>query len=104
MAYGLLSHTRRQVDLNVILTGEPNSCPSIETCEQEFFSNAIICDRGTDMETFDGYAAWADTQCVTAFDGLGPDEPANLTQFHLDLFGINARIRSERRRRLENED
>ena len=73
-----------------------NSCPSIEQCRQEFFSNAIACDRDTDLGTFDGPEAWQHIKCVSAFDGVPPNEPANLTDFHLNLIETGEELRRQR--------
>lgn len=62
------------------------------------FSNAIACDQGTDFHMDDGNA-WADAVCVSAFDGLHPDEPANLTKF--DIVDIGAKLHRDRRDRLK---
>ena len=75
-----------------------SSCPSIEYCNQIQFSNAIACDQGTDFHMDDG-DAWEDTVCVSAFDGLLPDEPANLTKF--DIIDIGAKLHRSRRDRLK---
>ena len=45
--------------------------------------------------------AWNDTVCVSAFDGLFPDEPANLTAF--DIIDVGARLHRERRDRKKKE-
>ena len=62
------------------------------------FSNAIACDQSIDFHMDDG-DAWEDTVCVSAFDGLHPDEPANMTKF--DIIDIGAKLHQHRRDRLQ---
>ena len=51
----------------------PHFCPSIDHCRKVHFSNAVICSGDQDLTTFNG-ELYKTNRCVTAFDGLPPDE------------------------------
>ena len=45
---------------------------------------------------FEEDGPWDETVCVTAYDGLEPDEPADLDHWHKNLITTYNRIRQER--------
>lgn len=79
---------------HILLGTGPEYCPSIETCQQVHFSNAIICDGDIDLTVFEG-TAWKETSCVSAFDGIDKDAPAGpaIEHFHKELLNIYADTR-----------
>ena len=73
-----------------------SSCPSVTRCQQVHFSNAILCDRDIDLTIFEAPGTWEETQCVTAFDDVPPNEPADLDKFHREIMNTNRVLRSAR--------
>lgn len=91
---------------HMLLGTGPEYCPSVETCQQVHFSNAIICDAETDITVFEG-DAWMEVRCVSAFDGSDKDASAGpaIEEFHNGLLDTYARVRAEagKRHKLQQE-
>ena len=70
-------------------------CPDVDFCKETHFSNAIVCDRNTDLHVLwaDG---WQDTKCASAFDGVPPDEEPNWEEWYAKLPETKERLAREK--------
>ena len=59
------------------------------------FSNAIVCAGDQDLTPYE-HELWKENTCVTAFDGVAPDQPVNWTAWYHNLISYSADIRRER--------
>ena len=75
-------------------------CPSQDTCHMEHFSNAIVCAGDQDLTHFDGNFVEFNT-CRSAYDGVPPDQEANLTVWEQNIVGTTNDMRIARAERLQ---
>lgn len=71
-------------------------CPSTETCQQEHFSNAIVCAGDMNSVPWEGNDTWVDNACKTAFDGLPAGTEPNWAKWHMAILGVAIDLRLER--------
>lgn len=70
-------------------------CPDAEFCRQVHFSNAIVCDRNTDLHILES-EGWQDTKCASAYDGVPRDEEPNLDEWYARLLETKERLAMEK--------
>lgn len=61
-----------------------------------FFSNAILCDRPIDYANFEGDGVWEDVQCVSAYDGLSPDEAPDMEKWNSKILSTYGELKKQR--------
>lgn len=68
----------------------------MDTCHLEYFSNAILCAGGTELTVWN--ILWEDVKCVSAFEGVAPDEEPNWEDWYKpkNLYSQWARVHTMR--------